>query len=294
MSADVNAKEEMRIGYLGPQGTYSEEVILHLYQGLNSDRKKIFLPFHNISATIKAAANGEVDECAVPIENSLEGSVNITLDTLAHEVDLPIVKEIVWPISHNLLVKGEGKNIDQIISHPQALAQCRKYLEKNYPRAKVTPVDSTSEAVYLVAGGKKNAAAIGSARSAKIYDLKILASGIEDNKNNSTRFVVIRKEPSLPAAECAGGIFKTSVICQIEGNSPGSLCAVLQEFAGRQVNLTRIESRPARTGLGQYIFFLDMEGSIADKNVRESMEAVRKQSVMFKNLGSYSVAQIKK
>lgn len=276
-----------QIGYLGPLGTYSEEVILFLYRGQGETRK--FVPFKSINAAIKAAAAGQVGESMVPIENSLEGSVNITLDTLAHEVDLPIIKEVVWPISHHLLAKGNNQTIGEIISHPQALAQCRRYLEKNYPRARLVEVDSTSEAVYLAAGGKKNAAAIGSARAGKIYNLDTLASHIEDDKNNSTRFVAVGKHPSV--IPC-GSPAKTSIVCQAESNRPGSLCAILEEVARRGVNLTHIESRPARTGLGQYIFFLDMEGSLAEANVREAVEAVRKQSVMFKNLGSYPIIQL--
>ncbi|CVK19803.1 prephenate dehydratase [Sporomusa sphaeroides] len=271
-----------KVGFLGPSGTYSEEIALSLYH----ENEARLEPFSAIDAAIRAVAAGEVDESIVPVENSLEGSVNITLDTLAHDVDLYITKEVVLPVRHSLLTKKDGnKNIAVIVSHPQALAQCRKTLGKLYPQAKLQPVDSTAEAARIVAAGDGRYAAVGSAKAAEIYGLKILAGDIQDNIANSTRFISLERQPVRQVQ----GNCKTSLVCQINGLRPGSLYNILQEFAAREVNLTRIESRPARTGLGLYIFFLDMEGSTAESNIAGAVKAIEEKCLWYKNLGSYPV-----
>ena len=270
-----------RIGFLGPQGTYSQEVALRLFGDAVA-----LLPYPSIDAVIRAVASGEISECVVPIENSLEGSVNITLDTLAHEVELLITREIVMPVRHNLLAREAGRNIQFLLSHPQALAQCRRTLARLYPRAEYRPVESTAEAARLVAGGEPGLAAIGSRGAAALYGLEIIAADIQDTVSNCTRFVTLQVQAAdASLAERS----KTSVVCQIDGSKPGSLYRILAEFAKRDVNLTKIESRPARTGLGAYLFFLDMEGSAAEVRVREALTAVEEQSLWFKNLGSYAV-----
>ena len=270
-----------RIGFLGPQGTYSQEVALRLFGDAAA-----LLPYTSIDAVIRAVASGEISECVVPIENSLEGSVNITLDTLAHEVELLITREIVMPVRHNLLVREAGRNIQFLLSHPQALAQCRRTLARLYPRAECRSVESTAEAARRVAAGEPGLAAIGSRGAAALYGLEIIAADIQDTASNCTRFVTLQVQAAdASRAERS----KTSVVCQIDGSKPGSLYRILAEFAKRDVNLTKIESRPARTGLGAYLFFLDMEGSAAEARVREALTAVEEQSLWFKNLGSYAV-----
>lgn len=273
---------ELKIAFLGPRGTFSEEIALGFYRGVEGR----FIPYASIDAVIRAVADGEVSECVVPVENSLDGSVNITLDTLAHEVDLYIVKEIIRPVSHNLLTRDDTKHVNVILSHPQAFAQCRRYLRQSHPGAELVTVDSTAAAAYQVASGAKNHAAIGSARAAQLYGLKIAAADIEDSPHNSTRFIVLGRQPVTGSGKAC----KTSIVCQINGEKPGSLCDILTEFASRQVNLTKIESRPARTGLGYYIFFLDAEGSLEEENVRAAVEAVQHKSLWFKSLGSYPVS----
>ncbi|WP_188398001.1 prephenate dehydratase [Sporomusa sp. GT1] len=271
-----------KVGFLGPSGTYSEEIALSLYH----ESEARLEPFSAIDAAIRAVAAGEVDESIVPVENSLEGSVNITLDTLAHDVDLYITKEVVLPVRHSLLTKKDGnENIAVIVSHPQALAQCRKTLGKLYPQAKLQPVESTAEAARIVAAGDGRYAAVGSVKAAEIYGLKILAGDIQDNIANSTRFISLERQPVRQVQ----GNCKTSLVCQINGLRPGSLYNILQEFAAREVNLTRIESRPARTGLGLYIFFLDMEGSTAESNIAGAVKAIEEKCLWYKNLGSYPV-----
>ncbi|SDE16072.1 prephenate dehydratase [Sporomusa acidovorans] len=272
------------VGYLGPQGTYCEETVLRLY-GKTGAR---FKPFIGIDTAIRAVAAGEVDESIVPVENSLEGSVNITLDTIAHDVNLYITKEVILPVKHNLLAKKGSQEIAAIVSHPQALAQCRKTLENLYPEAKLKPVDSTAEAARIVAASDGLFAAVGSLKAGEIYGLTVLKTNIQDNSSNSTRFIGLEKQPVTQVA----GKCKTTLVCQINGERPGSLYHILGEFAQRAVNLTRIESRPARTGLGMYIFFFDMEGSIAECNIAAAVHAVEAKCLWHKNFGSYPVYQI--
>lgn len=270
-----------RVGFLGPQGTYSHEVTLRLF-----DDAAILQPYASIDAAIRAVASGEIAECVVPIENSLEGSVNVTLDTLAHDVELLISREIIMPVRHNLLAREIGRNVRRILSHPQALAQCRRTLTRLYPQAEFLPLESTAEAARRVAGGESGLAAIGSRNAAVLYGLEIIAADIQDTANNCTRFVTLKVQA---ADSSLAGPWKTSIVCQIDGSKPGSLYRILAEFAARDVNLTKIESRPARTGLGDYLFFLDMEGGIAEPRIRQALAAVEKQSRWFKNLGSYVV-----
>ena len=268
-----------RVGFLGPPGTYSEEVAKNLFGD-----SVTFLPFASIDAVIRAVASGEIPQCVVPIENSLEGSVNATLDTLAHEVELYISREIIMPVRHNLLTKEAGRGVRLVLSHPQALAQCRRTLARLYPAATCRAVDSTAEAARQVAAGEPGLAAIGSRAAATLYGLELLAADIQDTASNCTRFVSLGVFPidsSMP------GRWKTSIVCQIDGSRPGSLYHILADFAEREVNLTKIESRPARTGLGASLIFLDMEGGAGDPQVLSALQAVEEKSIWFKNLGSY-------
>lgn len=270
--------ENIKLGYLGPQGTYSEEAARSV------DGRSVE-SFPSIEAVIKAVDEGSVAEGIVPIENSLEGSVNVTLDLLAHEVNLYIIGELTWPIQHNLLVKPEYSDLQVIISHPQALAQCRKYLRDKFPKAEMRAAASTAQAAYIVANETGHYAAIGSRCAADLYGLEVVKSNIQDNEYNCTRFIIISKQALNKII--GKNKYKTSLVCEIDGSRPGSLCEILQEFAVRNVNLTRIESRPARKGLGKYIFFLDVDGQIGDENVHAAVSAVKMKSSWFKNLGSY-------
>ena len=279
----MTATDQHTVGYLGPFGTHSQDVCSNFYPQSQWDLKA----YSTIDACIRATANGNNLECIVPIENSLEGSVNITLDTLAHEVNLCIIKEIVWPIHHYLLSTTKDQEIKTILSHPQALAQCRNYLTTHYPNAQIKTVESTAEGARLIASGLAHHAAIGNINASKIYDLAIIASDIQDHPHNCTRFVALGQSPVAHAP----GDWKTSIVCRIKGDKPGSLFHLLQELALHHINLVRIESRPARTELGEYIFFMDMEGSIADTNVSVALTALKAKSLWFKNLGSYPVCK---
>lgn len=274
----------MRVGYLGPEGTFSEEIARTFY----AKQEVTLQPFTTIDGAIRAAEAGEVDESIVPIENSLEGAVNITLDTLVHDVHLSICAEVILPVRHNLLARSETVAVTRILSHPQALAQCRQTLQRLYPGAHLEAASSSAEAAEIVAQGAKETAAVGSRRAAAVYGLDVIAADLQDSASNCTRFVVLAKQPLsvLPKGLC-----KTSVVCQMNGEKPGSLCDILNEFASRGVNLTRIESRPARTGLGVYIFFFDMEGNDREREISEALQAVAAKSLWLRNLGSYPAAK---
>ena len=270
-----------RIAYLGPTGTYSEEAALFFSQKGDSQ----LLPHTGIEGVIRSVAEGEADYGVVPLENSIEGSVNITLDKLAHDVDLFIIREIVLPIRHSLFVKDIGLPIVTIASHPQALAQCRCYLAAHYPAAVLRAVESTAAAAQMAANGLVSAA-IASSRAGQLCGLTLLHEEIQDSHTNQTRFVVLSQQPE------SVGATKTSIVCRIRGDKPGSLCDILIEFADRKVNLTRIESRPTRTSLGEYIFFIDLEGATDQPNVAAALQGVAEKSLWLKNLGMYQVETV--
>lgn len=279
--------EICRLGFLGPQGTHSEEVALFLQKESPKIEWRL-KPFQSIYDAICAVNNNEVDKVIVPIENSIEGSINITMDTLAHDVDLQIEREIAWMVHNQLMAKEPDEKITTIISHAQPLAQCRSYIKNHYQGAEIRQVSSTARAAEIVASGVKGYAAICPERAGNIYGLITIATEIQDNNTNCTRFILLKRRQN----ELMSGGQKTSIICQINGAKSGSLCEVLSAFAKYEVNLTRIESRPARTGLGEYIFFLDLEGSIQDENVKGALEKVQKKSLWMKNLGSFEGIKI--
>jgi prephenate dehydratase len=272
-----------KISYLGPEGTFSQEALLK-YLGDLTDHTLIPLP--TIVDVIKSIDRGEAEEGVVPIENSIEGSVNITQDILTFESETKIIRELTMPIKHNLIAKKGIKinKIKKVISHPHATAQCRMFLSANLPEAEIIAANSTAEAVKKLAGLDPDTAAIGTKIAASLYNLDIIADDIEDLKANKTRFVFIGNY--IPAKS---GFDKTSIVCFLKKDKPGSLFNILKEFADRNINLTRIESRPARKDIGDYVFMIDMEGHIHDKVVYDAIESLRKDVYMIKILGSYPV-----
>lgn len=275
----------MRImGFLGPQGTHSEAAALYLNAQLPEKRKLAAYP--EIYAAMQAVVNGEIDECLVPVENSLEGSINITLDTLAHSDVLEVGMELIWSVHNQLMAKYPDVPIKKIFSHVQPLSQCRTYLKTYYAAADLIPVASTSRAAEIVAQGDAGCAAICTKRAGELYNLQTMATEIQDNMENCTRFYLLQRRGAVGANEVSD---KALIICQIDGSRAGSLCEVLQEFGNRDVNMTRIESRPARTKLGAYIFFFDLETKTSIRNLESSIEAVRQKSIWLKNLGRFPV-----
>lgn len=270
-------KSKLKIGYLGPSGTYAEEAASKIRGEL--------IPFDSIMEVLDAVQNSNIDMGVVPIENSIEGPVGITLDLLAHDYDLKIKNEIILPVRHNLLL-NEGAvidDIDTIYSHGQALSQCRKFIEKLGAKPVATP--STSEAAKMISG-KKNAAAIGTSRAGKIYGLKIAKSSIQDYDDNSTRFVVLSRHDHVPT-----GHDKTSAIFSLKEDKPGGLYEVLGEFAKRDINLTKIESRPSKKKLGNYIFFIDFQGHREDKKIKNVLNTIKNKISYVRILGSYPVEE---
>lgn len=267
-----------RIAYLGPAGTFTEEAaMLH-------DSSAQLVPFPSIPAVAAAVDTGMTDEGVVAIENSIEGSVTDTLDLLIHETKVLIRRELVLPIVHHLLVRPgtPAHQIATIFSHPQALAQCRRFLERCFPKAYLASALSTAAAVEQMVGNDSPAAAIGTRRAAELYGAEILASGIQDQAANVTRFVVLAPTDHPPT-----GHDKTSLCFSFEEDRPGLLCGALQEFAQRNINLAKIESRPSRQSFGKYIFLVDLEGHRQDRLVAEALERVRAKTALFKIFGSY-------
>jgi prephenate dehydratase len=246
-----------------------------------------------------AVEEGGAERALLPIENSLGGAVGPTLDALAVETErVRIVGEVVHPVRHALIAREhvELSAVRVVLSHPQANAQCARFVRAELPRATVVPVASTAEAVRLVAAGEVPggpAAALGTPLAAELHGGVVLRDGVEDGPDNVTRFVWVARggEPRMPAATAAGAATKTSVVWWGGGDeSPGWLVRCLSEFAFRGVNLTRIESRPRRLGLGHYMFFADLDGDADGGPVAEAVEALRAQAETVKVLGSYLAA----
>lgn len=268
------------LAYLGPQGTFSEEAALRY--GPNMQR----VAYRSVWDAAMAAESGETDESILPIENSIEGAVNVTLDYLIHDAALSIVGEVVLPVQQCLIAaKGSRPHlIESIRSHPHAIAQCRRYLDRAFPNAKLIPTVSTAGAVEEALKEPGSAAAIGNRKAAELFGAVVLEAGIEDNSNNMTRFVALGKN-SLPPCS----LDKTSLCFGFDHDDPGLLHGVLGEFASRAINLAKIESRPTRHELGRYVFLADLIGHRENAVVRDALGAVERRVSMFRVLGSYPV-----
>lgn len=274
-----------RIGYLGPEGTFAERAA-RTYAERIKITEPVFSPYPSIPETMLAVLQGKVEACVVPVENSLEGSVNITLDMLAHEIDLPIAGEVILSIKHFLLGRPETKNnVRVLVTHPHAFAQCYRYLRENLPDVEVQLVSSTAEAARRVREAPPGWAAIAGEEAGARYGLAVLSPEIQDNPGNKTRFLVLSREP-VPAT----GRDKTSLVLALPEDRPGGLYGILGVFARASINLTRIESRPAKSELGDYIFFLDCMGHAALSPLREVLDDLKGYTVMLKILGSYPCA----
>lgn len=270
-----------KIAYLGPPGTFTEEALDKFIKDINQIKK---ISYPTVVEVIKSVDRGEADEGLVPIENSIEGSVNITQDILTFESEAKIIGEVTIPVKLSLISRKKIglEKIKKVISHPHATAQCRKFLSTNLRDAEIIAANSTAEAVKILKKENDDIAAIGTKTAAKIYNLEIIESDIEDNKDNKTRFVFIgnRIQPKT-------GEDKTSIVCFLKEDKPGSLYNILKEFAQRNINLTRLESRPAKKDLGDYVFMIDLDGHLHDKNIFEAIEILRKSVYLVKILGSY-------
>jgi prephenate dehydratase len=273
------AGQARRLAFLGPPGTFSEEA------ALKYEPKAEPVPLPTITAAVSAVDAGMADAAVVPIENSLEGSVTETLDLLVHsERPLSIHDELILPIEHHLLAKGDLKvdAVKVLFVHPQTLGQCRGFVERCFPKATIEAALSNAAAVEeMMARG--DAAAIGTRRAAEIYGATILATGIQDRSNNVTRFVVLAHEDHAPT-----GDDKTSLACAfVVEDRPGLLVGALQEFSQRSINLSKIESRPSKERLGTYIFLMDVDGHRSESPLAEALKSVEAKCSFFRVLGSY-------
>ena len=267
----------IRIAYLGPPGTFSEEAALRY------DPAAELQPCPSEAAVAAAVEAGEADEGVLALENSLEGQVTRTLDVLLHDSSLSIKHELVLPVEHCLIVKPGTKReqITAIYSHPQSLNQCRKYLESNFPNAHQEASLSNAAAVEEILR-IDGAAAIGPERAARLHGAQVLERAVQDSRHNKTRFVVVATQDGPPT-----GRDKTSLAFAVAHDQPGSLVDALREFSERGINLTEMASRPSRQELGLYIFLIDMEGHRTDTPVAEALAAVKAKAMFFRLLGSY-------
>jgi prephenate dehydratase len=284
-----------RVGYLGPEGTFSEEALL----ASAAPEAVEPAPLASIFDTVTALRSGAVDWAIVPIENSLEGSISVTLDLLVEQVgDVEIVGEAVLLVRHSLITcePVELERIDTVITHPQVPGQCASFLRAELPLAQVRPASSTAEAVRaVVAAGRREQAALGTVLAARIYGGTIVREGVQDRDDNETRFVWLARRSEggspPPLRDSATGAWKTSLVFWDPGaDRPGWLVRCLDEFARRDINLTRIESRPRRERLGSYMFFADLQGRLEDAAVADAVAGVSSMCEEVRALGSYRVA----
>jgi prephenate dehydratase len=290
----------MRVAYFGPEGTWTHEALLAATAGQAIDA----VPYATIYDTVMAVHFGAVQRALVPIENSLEGSVNATLDTLAMETeDVAILGEVIHPIRHCLIARTplELSEIETVVSHPQATAQCARFIRERLPEAEVRAGSSTAEAVRTVAEHAGPWAALGNRVAAERYGCQVLWAGVEDVVGNETRFVWLGPVGAPPGgmgergstATAPLGPWKTAVVFWGVGSeAPGWLVHCLAEFAARGVNLTRIESRPRKQGLGRYMFFLDLEGRDVEPHVADALAGLRAHVEMLRVLGSFPAALV--
>ncbi|TAN27591.1 MAG: prephenate dehydratase [Actinomycetota bacterium] len=273
------------IAYLGPRGTFTEEALMS-----QSDlaRAKL-IAYPTFAAVMEAVDSREVDYAFVAIENSIEGTVSASIDPLIFDYDLFVIREVVSDIHLNLMA-NTGTQISQItkvLSYPHALAQCRGFLTEYLPEAQIVATNSTSEAAMLVAESPEpTLAALAPSVSAGLYNLEILKKNVEDHQGNQTRFFLLNKDHLAPRS----GHDKTTVVCFQISDRPGSLISILAQFSARNINLTKLESRPSKAGLGHYCFVIDLEGHIEDPIVADTLAELHRSLPELKLIGSYPSA----
>ena len=274
-----------RIGFMGPHGTFTEQALLGQPDLAAADTH----PFDSIPDVLNGLVTGDVDLGFVPIENAIEGAVNVTQDTLAFDLDVRIQREVVLDVQLNLLALPGTQltDIHTVVSFPVAVAQCRSFLREQLPDAEIQAATSTAEAARQVGDQRlEGVATISNPLAAELYGLEAVAEAVEDHTGNQTRFLLLARE-GVPAPT---GHDKTSVVVFQRANEPGSLLAILNEFAARNIDLSRLESRPTRRVLGDYCFLLDFEGHIGDEVVADCLRDLKMKQGDIKFLGSYPAA----
>ncbi len=274
----------MRVAYLGPPGTFTEDALREAAGGEEFEAN----PSPSVYAAVVAVERDEAERALVPFENSIEGAVRATLDTLAFDVSgVTIVGEHDFPVRHCLIARDRLPldRIEVVLSHPQASAQCARFIREALPQADVRAASSTAEAVQAVSTAERPWAALGAASAASLYGCAILRDGVEDEPDNVTRFVWVAPEGVEASGE---GPWRTTLaFAELGEDKPGALVEALGVFSRRGVNLTRIESRPRRRGLGRYMFFCDCEGSLGDQPLADAIGELRSKAESVRVLGSY-------
>jgi prephenate dehydratase len=275
----------MRIAYLGPPGTFSEEAVTRCDLAAGDEP----LPCASFPAAWDAVLAGQADAALLPVENSNEGAIGTTLDLLVHRPGLLIRREVLLPVQHHLLARPGTTlaQVTRVLSHPQPFGQCARFLRERLPGARQEPTLSTADAAIRVGQGEAGAAAIGSRAAAARYGLSIIAEGIQDTEENTTRFVLVARGDEAPT-----GRDRTSIAFTLDRDRPGGLYEVMGEFASRAINLSKVESRPAKATLGHYVFFLDFEGHRLDGPCAAALEGVRRRVHHLHLLGSYPRASL--
>jgi prephenate dehydratase len=284
------------IAHLGPSGTYAEQAALayaHWWSAQTQQIAPVLKPFPSIAQTLYEVAEGRIEVAVVPIENSIEGSVTTTLDTLWQLEPLQIRQALVLPITHVLVTQADAlQTIQTVYSHPQALGQCQQWLHQNLPHAQLIPTHSTTEALKYVEVDR-TVAAIASQRAAHLYRLPIFAHSIQDYADNCTRFLVVSQPHSaFHVPKTVDAPVYTSLAFSLPKNSPGALVNQLQIFAERSINLSRIESRPTKRSLGEYVFFIDAEAALEIETMQSAIRLLNQSAERLKILGSYSIVHI--
>ena len=271
-----------RVAYLGPPGTFCEAALLTMPGYQDAEH----VPAASEHSAIDAVRAGGVEFALIPIENSVEGSVSITLDQLANGARLVIVDEVALPVRFALMARlgASLADVRSVASHPHALAQVRGWLTEHLPSARVIPAQSTAGAAALLVDSAPFDAAVAPLLAAERYGLEVLAENIGDTEDATTRFVLVQRPGTLPPAS---GADKTTLTLYMRLDQPGALMAILNEFAVRGVNLTRIESRPTRKALGDYYFSVDVEGHVADARVAEALAGLHRVCLDVRFHGSY-------
>ncbi len=276
---------DLRVAFLGPPGTFSEEALL----GQPDLAAGQLTPMRSFPAILAAVSSGDVDLGFVAMENSIEGTVRLVIDGLVFEHDLFIQREVELSVRQNLVgVPGtQLSEVRRVVSIPEALGQCQRFFVSALPGVELVASNSTAEAVQAVAAERTpGTVALGSALAAKLYDLEVVATGIDDHPENVTRFVAVARS-GVPAPT---GHDKTSIVCFQDDDHPGSLHGILGQFTARNINLTRLASRPTKASLGNYCFIIDLEGHIDDEVVADCLRDLRATLTNVKFLGSYPAA----
>ena len=280
----------VKIAHLGPAGTYAEAATLAYDRWRRSHHfpPSDLQPYASIPQTLQALAAGTVDLAVVPVENSIEGGVTTTLDTLWQLDELQLQEALVLPIQHALITSTPLAQLEQIYSHPQALAQCQQWLEDHVPQAQRIPANSTAEALHDLTD-QPTAAAIASPRAAELYNLPIAAFPINDRPDNCTKFWVFGQKDTAIAIPPGS---HTALAYSLPKNVPGALVKTLQLFAAHDINLSRIESRPTKRSLGEYLFFVDLEAGVQDERVQATLGDLDAHTETLKVFGSYNTIDL--